>query len=46
MAAFSGGIFDNPSLSFEWAHDEDYSTSDGGTGDDSDTFTAQLAAEF
>ena len=46
MAALSVSIFENTSLSFEWAHDEDYSRSNGGTGDDSDTFTAQLAAEF
>jgi len=46
MAALSVGIYENTTLSFEWAHDDDYDSSDGGTGDDSDTFTAQLAAEF
>ena len=46
LLAFSVGIFDNTSLSFEWAHDEDYGTDDGGTGDSSNNFTAQLAVEF
>ena len=40
------GIFDNTSLKFEWKRDTDYETSDGGTGEDADTFTVQLAIEF
>jgi len=46
LLAFSVGIFDNTSLSFEWAHDEDYDTEDGGTGESTNNFTAQLAVEF
>jgi hypothetical protein len=46
-AAISVGIMDNTTLSFEWAHDDDYSTSDGGTGEaGGDTVTGQLAVEF
>jgi len=46
-AAISVGVMDNTTLSFEWAHDDDYSTSDGGTGESGgDTVTAQLAVEF
>lgn len=39
-------IFDNTSLSFELKRTEDYSTTDGGTSDDADTATMQLAVEF
>ncbi len=46
VAALSMEIFANTSLSLEWANDEDYDLADGGTGDDTDTFTAQLAVEF
>ncbi len=46
LLAFSVGILDNTSLSFEWAHDEDYGVDDGGSGDSSHAFTAQLAVEF
>jgi hypothetical protein len=52
-AAFSIAVLENTTLSFEWAHDEDYSAGDmdsvsgtAGTGGDSDTITAQLAIEF
>jgi hypothetical protein len=52
-AAFSVAILENTTLSFEWAHDEDYGAGDvdavsgtAGTGSDSDTITAQLAIEF
>lgn len=34
------------SVSLEWAHDEDYDTADGGTGNSADMLTLQLAAEF
>ena len=37
---------DNTALSFEWAHDTDYDVADGGTGENADTLTAQLAVEF
>lgn len=30
----------------EWAHDRDYGTADGGTGNEADTLTAQLAVGF
>jgi hypothetical protein len=46
LLGWSIGIMDNTALSFEWAHDKDYSTSDGGTGEDADTVTTQLAVEF
>jgi hypothetical protein len=46
LVAASLGIFDNTALSLEWAHDEDYDDSDGGTGKDSDSATMQLAVEF
>ena len=45
-AALSVGIMENTALTLEWSQEEDYSTSDGGTGDDTDTVTAQLAVEF
>lgn len=46
LAAFSIAIMDNTALAFEWAADEDYSTTDGGTGNNADTFTTQLAVAF
>jgi hypothetical protein len=46
LVGLSVGIMDNTTLSFEWAHDEDYDVSDGGTGDDADIITVQLAVEF
>jgi uncharacterized coiled-coil protein SlyX len=44
--ALSVEVMDNTTLSFEWARDEDYGTSDGGTGKTADTATAQLAVAF
>ena len=46
LLGWSIEIFDRTSLSFEWAHDIDYSESDGGTGESADTITAQLAVEL
>lgn len=46
MAALSVNIFDNTLMAFEWAHDEDYGVSDGGSGDDTNIFTAYLGVEF
>jgi len=47
VGALSAEIFDGTALSFEWAHDDDYSNSDGGTGGSGgDTITSQLAVEF
>ena len=40
-------VMENTTLSFEWAHDDDYSAADGGSGEnDGGTFTGQLAVEF
>jgi uncharacterized coiled-coil protein SlyX len=39
-------ILESTALSLEWAHDKDYGEGDGGTGEDADTVTAQLAVEF
>lgn len=46
LATLSVGVMENTLLSFEWAHDEDYGRSDGGTGDEADTVTIQVAVEF
>jgi hypothetical protein len=46
LAVLSVGIFENTTLTFEYAHDEDYDSSKGGSGEDSDTYTAQLAVKF
>ncbi|MBN2231391.1 MAG: LbtU family siderophore porin [Deltaproteobacteria bacterium] len=46
LAAAGIGIFEGLSLAVEYAHDEDYDESDGGTGDEADTVTVQLALEF
>lgn len=46
-AAIAVDIMENTSLSFEWAHDDAYRSSDGGSGENGgDTLTAQLAVEF
>lgn len=46
-AAVSVDVLDNTTLSFEWAHDDDYSVADGGSGENGgDTITGQLAVEF
>ena len=39
-------IIPNYSSTLEYLHDEDYSTSDGGTGNDGHTATLKIAAEF
>lgn len=46
VTALSTEIYDQTKLSFEWAHDKDYSANDGGTGKNADTLTAQLAVDF
>lgn len=46
LVGWSIGLFDKTSLSFEWAHDTDYSRNDGGTGKSGNTVVAQLAVEF
>ena len=46
-AAISVDVMHNTALSLEWAHDNDYSAADGGTGENGgDTVTGQLAVEF
>lgn len=39
-------IFPYTALTLEYFHDEDYDTSDGGTGEYANTLTMQLALEF
>ncbi|MCU7872015.1 MAG: LbtU family siderophore porin [Candidatus Thiodiazotropha sp. (ex Lucinoma borealis)] len=46
LAALTVGIYKYTILGFEYAHDKDYGVSDGGSGDSSDTFTAQLVVVF
>jgi len=46
LAALSVGIYDQTTLALEYAHDQDYSVGDGGSGEDTDTVTLQLAVEF
>lgn len=46
MGVISVGLVDGLSLALEYAHDEDYDKSDGGTGDEADMVTMQLALEF
>jgi len=45
-AAVGVGLLDELGLTFEYAHDEDYDLSEGGTGESADAFTAQPAYEF
>lgn len=42
----SMAVMQNTVLGLEWAHDEAYGTGDGGTGQEADTVTAQLAVAF
>lgn len=46
LAGISVGIFDNTSLALEWAYDKDYDQDKGGTGEDANIVTLQLAAVF
>ena len=46
LVALSVEILPHTALSFEYAHDEDYATADGGTGETAGTFTTQLAVAF
>ena len=39
-------IIPNYAVTMEYLHDEDYSTSDGGTGNDARTAAIKLSAEF
>ena len=40
------GLIDGLSLALEYAHDKDYDEKDGGTGENADTLTLQMALEF
>nr|HID59961.1 LbtU family siderophore porin [Desulfobacterales bacterium] len=46
LAAIGTGLVENASITLEYLHDEDYSKSDGGTDDDANMVTFQLAVEF
>ncbi len=50
MVGLSAGIFDGTTLSMEWMHDTDYSTTDvaaaAGTDKSANTGTVKLAVEF
>lgn len=46
LGTVSVGLFDNTSLSLEYAVNEDYSQEDGGTGEDATAVTLQFAVEF
>ena len=46
LAGLSVEVVEQVALAVEWAHDDDYGGTDGGTGNSADTFTAQLAVEF
>lgn len=46
-AALSVEVMKDTTVSLEWAHDDDYSAADGGTGENGgDTATAQIAVAF
>jgi hypothetical protein len=45
-AAFGFDVVDGLGIAFEYVHDEDFDTSDGGTGESADAVTCQLALEF
>jgi len=46
MASIGVGITKNTSLTLEYLHDEDYNKNEGGTGDDADMVSVQLAIKF
>lgn len=46
LVSFGMEILEGVALSFEWLMEEDYSVADGGSGEETDTYTLQLAAEF
>lgn len=46
VASIGVGLGDNVGVALEYAHDDDYSKTDGGTGDEADIITVQLAIEF
>lgn len=46
LVGLSAEVMDGLSLGFEWARDTDYGADEGGSGENTDNFTVQLAAEF
>ena len=46
LVGLSLGLHEHAALAFEYAHDEDYVRGDGGRGEQSDTFSVQLALSF
>ena len=46
LASLSVDLADGVGGALEWARDEDYDTTVGGTGSEADTVTAQVAVEF
>ncbi len=46
LGALTIGLFENLAVGFEYARDDDYGVSAGGTGASADTVTVQLAVEF
>ena len=46
LVGLSVAILPSTSLSFEYANNDDYSVAEGGSGEDSNTFTVQVAVEF
>jgi hypothetical protein len=46
LGVLSAGVYQNTKLSLEYAFDEDYAESDGGTGEDAHQIILQLAVEF
>lgn len=46
LGAVSFALFDHTTLAFEYLHDEDYDRDEGGTGEDGNAATMQLAVEF
>lgn len=46
LVGLSAEVMDGLSLGVEWARDTDHSADEGGSGEHTDNFTVQLAAEF
>jgi hypothetical protein len=46
IAGYSVDVWKNTNLAFEYSHDDDYGTSDGGTGEDSNRVAVRLGVKF
>ena len=46
LIGFSYALYESTSLSFEFSRESDYDTREGGSGEDTNVFTIQVAAEF